>query len=59
MVQVGNNLRSMEISEVRASEQEEEFSARLTEMSKRYQEVSKFEGVIISTPLNEEVQGCW
>lgn len=39
VVQVGNNLRSMEISEVRASEQEEEFSTRLGEMSKRYQEV--------------------
>lgn len=31
-------MRSMEISEARASEQEEEFGARLTEMSKRYQE---------------------
>ena len=39
VIEVGQNLRTMEISETEASEREDQFSGRLNEMQQRYNEV--------------------
>ena len=39
VVELGNNLRTMEISETQASERETQYTTKLHEMSQRYQEV--------------------
>ena len=39
VVEVGNNLRTMEVSETQASERETQYTNKLHEMSQRYQEV--------------------
>jgi len=41
VVQVGNSLRTMEVSEVQASDREESYTSKLNEMSSRYQEAEE------------------
>jgi len=41
VVDVGNSLRSMEVSETQASEREVQYTNKLNEMSQRYREVSQ------------------
>lgn len=41
VIDLGNNLRSLEVSETQASEREAQYTNKLNEMSQRYREVSR------------------
>ena len=48
---VGNNLRSLEISEGKASEREDTYQAKLNELSDKFQDVS----LLLHFPVNISV----
>ena len=60
---VGNNLRSLEISEGKASEREDTYQVKLNELSEKFQQViisgsSGFHGKGVGSHAHTSVQAC-